>query len=128
MEYRMKQEYLKNNLYQNNAEDEKYLVEDITHGTFHKWNGKLEILTRICDWYGYMFRFYPDGRLVLQMLLANTKEEEFEWIGKDDCGHLEYQTIDEMLIDWLDELKKNEGSYKFDEEINFIEALQTKSN
>ena len=29
-----------------------------------------------------------------------------------------------MLIDWLDELKKNEGSYKFEEEIKFIEKLQ----
>ena len=44
--------------------------------------------------------------------------------GKDDCGHLEYQNIDEMLIDWLDELKQNEGSYKFDEEIAFIKSMQ----
>ena len=38
MEYRMKQDYLKNNLYEDNAESEKYLVEDITQGAFHKWN------------------------------------------------------------------------------------------
>ena len=29
-----------------------------------------------------------------------------------------------MLIDWLDELKQNEGSYKFDEEIAFIKSMQ----
>ena len=124
MEYRMKQDYLKNNLYEDNAESEKYLVEDITQGAFHKWNDKLEIITRVCDWYGYHFRFYSDGRLVMQMLNANTHENEFEWRGKDDCGHLEYQNIDEMLIDWLDELKQNEGSYKFDEEIAFIKSMQ----
>lgn len=123
MEYRMKQEYLKNNLYEDNTENEKYLVEDITNNAFHKWNDKLEVLTRICDWYGYLFRFYPDGRLVLQMILANTREEETEWRGKDDCGHLEYKNIDDMLVDWLDELKQNEGSYKFEEEIDFIKSM-----
>lgn len=123
MEYRMKQEYLKNNLYEDNTENEKYLVEDITNNVFHKWNDKLEILTRVCDWYEYMFRFYSDGRLVLQMLKMNTKEEESEWMGKDDCGHLEYQNLDEMLVDWLDELKQNEGSYKFEEEIDFIKSM-----
>ena len=122
MEYRMKQDYLKNNLYEDNAESEKYLVEDITQGAFHKWNDKWEIITRVCDWYGYHFRFYSDGRLVMQMLNANTSEDEFDWRGKDDCGHLEYQNIDEMLIDWLDELEQNEGSYKFDEEIAFIKT------
>lgn len=128
MEYRMKKEYLKNNLYEDNAENEKYLVEDITNNVFNKWNDKLEVLTRICDWYEYMFRFYSDGRLVLQMLKMNTKEEESEWRGKDDCGHLEYQNLDEMLVDWLDELKQNEGSYKFDEEIAFIESMSLESN
>ena len=113
MEYRMKQDYLKNNLYEDNAESEKYLVEDITQGAFHKWNDKLEIITRVCDWYGYHFRFYSDGRLVMQMLNANTSEDEFD-----------YQNIDEMLIDWLDELKQNEGSYKFDEEIAFIKKMR----
>lgn len=124
MEYRMKQEYLKNNLYQDNAENEEYLVKYITHNVLNKWNDKLEILTRICDLYEYHFRFYPDGRLVMQMLNANTSEDEFEWRGKDDCDHLEYQNLNEALIDWLDELEQNEGSYKFDEEIAFIEAIK----
>ena len=56
----------------------------------------------------------------MQMLNANTSEDEFDWRGKDDCGHLEYQNIDEMLIDWLDELEQNEGSFIFDEEFAFI--------
>lgn len=84
---------------------------------------RMKVLTRICDYYSYKFRLYPDGRLVLQMMNANTKDTDLEWRGKDDCGHLEYETIDHMLIDWLSELKKNEGSYKFDEEIVFIESM-----
>ena len=127
MDYRMRKEYLSNYCLKDNAEDEKILVEDFTKEVFHRWNDKLEILTRICDWYGYGFRFYPDGRLVLQMLRDNTKEKDFEWRGKDDCGHLEYQSLDDMLIDWLDELKQNEGSYKFDEEIIFIENMKENS-
>ena len=123
MDYRMKREYLKNNFWSGNVEDEKYLTEYLTRGIFHKWNEKLEILTRICDYYSYMFRFYPDGRLVLQMMNANTKDTDSEWRGNDDCGHLEYETLDHMLVDWLDELKKNEGSYKFDKEIAFIESM-----
>ena len=75
----MRKEYLKNYYLKDNAEDEKILVEDFTKKVFHRWDDKLEILTRICDWYGYGFRFYPDGRLVLQMLRNNTKEKDFEW-------------------------------------------------
>lgn len=126
MDYRMKREYLKNRHLNDNTEDEKVLVEDCTNNVFHRWNDQLEILTRICDWYCYMCRFYPDGRLVLQMMNANTKDTDSEWRGKDDCGHLEYHSLDDALIDWLDELKKNEGSYKFAEEIEYIENMKNK--
>lgn len=54
---------------------------------------RMKVLTRICDYYSYKFRLYPDGRLVLQMMNANTKDTDLEWRGKDDCGHLEYETI-----------------------------------
>ena len=96
----------------------------LSKNLFHEWNDKLEILTRICDYYSYTFRFYSDGRLILQTMNTNTKDDDSTWRGKDDCGHLEYPSIDAMLIDWLDELKKNEGSYKFEEEIKFIKDLQ----
>ena len=123
MDYRMKQKYFKNNFWSDSAEDEKYFTEYLTRGVFHTWNDKLEILARICDYYSYMFRFYPDGRLVLQTLIINIENTISEWKGKDYCGHLEYENLDCMLIDWLDELRENEGSYKFDEEIAFIEDL-----
>lgn len=124
MIYTMKKECLKKHFLKESSKYEKNLVEDLTSNVFHEWNDKLEILTRICDYYSYTFRFYLDGRLVLQMVNAKTKDNDSRWRGKDDCGHLEYFSIDAMLIDWLDELKKNEGSYKFEEEIKFIEKLQ----
>lgn len=126
MEYRMRAAYLKGYSLDDTEECEKQLVEDITKNVFHKWNDKLEVLTRICEWYDYVFRFYPDGRMVMQMLSGNTKDEDSEWRGKDDCGHLEYPSLDAALIDWQDELGKNEGSYKFDEEIEFIKKLSNK--
>lgn len=55
-------------------------------------------------------------------LQKNKELSDFEWRGKDDCGHLEYRSLDSMLIDWLDELKLNEGSYDFTEEIELIET------
>lgn len=124
MNYAMKKEYLQQHFLKELSKFEKYLVEDITSNVFHEWNDKLEVLTRICGYYSYTFRFYSDGRLVLQIMNANTKDDDSTWRGKDDCGHLEYPSIDAMLIDWLDELKKNKGSYKFEEEIKFIKDLQ----
>ena len=124
MNYAMKKEYLQQHFLKELSKFEKYLVEDITSNVFHEWNDKLEVLTRICGYYSYTFRFYSDGRLVLQIMNVNTKDDDSTWRGKDDCGHLEYPSIDAMLIDWLDELKKNKGSYKFEEEIKFIKDLQ----
>lgn len=124
MIYTVKKECLKQHFFKEPSKYEKHLVEDLTSNLFHEWNDKLEILTRICDYYSYTFRFYSDGRLIPQTMNTNTKDDDSTWRGKDDCGHLEYPSIDAMLIDWLDELKKNEGSYKFEEEIKFIKDLQ----
>ena len=70
-------------------------------------------------------RFYPDGRLVLADTILYSKDvKNCEWKGKVDCGHLEYHSLDDMLSDWLDELKRNESTKKFDEEISFIEKIK----
>ena len=61
----------------------------------------------------------------IYMVFENFEKRDMD-IAKavfDPHGHLEYETLDHMLVDWLDELKKNEGSYKFDEEIAFIESM-----
>nr|DAO32065.1 MAG TPA: hypothetical protein [Caudoviricetes sp.] len=95
-------------------------VSELTEGVFHEWNDKLEIMGVICDFYDYSWRFYPDGRLVLSDFL----NEDSEWRGENDYGHFEYQSLDEMLLDWMDELEKNESEEKFDEEIEFIKRMK----
>lgn len=121
MKYVMLNEYLKGNLYEMTKENERNLTEDLTNHVFSEWNEKLEVLTHICDLYGYLFRFYRDGRIVMEDTIL--KDTNCNWIGQNSCGHLEYNSLDEMLIDWLDELKKNEGKEQFDEEIKFIETI-----
>ena len=58
MNYAMKKEYLQQHFLKELSKFEKYLVEDITSNVFHEWNDKLEVLTRICGYYSYTFRFY----------------------------------------------------------------------
>ena len=103
-------------------DDDDTTVSELTEGVFQDWNDKLETMGSICDCYDYSWRFYPDGRLVLSDFLHG----DSEWRGENDCGHCEYQSLDEMLIDWLDELEKNESKEKFDEEIEFIKSMSMK--
>lgn len=78
-------------------------VSELTEGVFSEWDDKLEIMGSICDFYDYMWRFYPDGRLVLADTILYSKDvKNCEWKGKVDCGHLEYHSLDDMLSDWLD--------------------------
>lgn len=125
MEYIMLNEYLKNNLYEKTKENEIFLTKELTNGIFLEWNEKLEIFTHICDLYDYVFFFFEDGRIVMEdRILENTN---CQWKGTSDCGHLEYSSIDDMLIDWLDELKNIENENMralLKDRINFIEYLQ----
>lgn len=120
MKFIMLSEYLKNNLYAATKENEKFMTENLTNGVFSEWNEKLEVFTHICDLCDYVFRFYEDGRIVMEdRILKNTN---CEWKGERTCGHLEYQSIDEMLKDWLDEIKKNETVCSIlKDEIEFME-------
>lgn len=100
-------------------------VSELTENVFREWNDKLEIMGSICDFYDYVWRFYPDGRLVMSdTILHNGDAESCNWVGSNDCGHLEYHSLDEMLLDWLDELKTNESEEQFTEEVEFIEAMK----
>lgn len=102
----------------------KDVVKELTENNFSEWNDKLEIMGSICDYYDYVWRFYDDGRLVLADRLAtDTGDTTCDWIGENSCGHLEYNSLDAMLIDWLDELEKNEGKEQFSEEILFIRSM-----
>lgn len=54
MRHFMKQEYLENEGLADNTENEKMLTEKMTSNFFHSWNNKLEVLTRVCDYYNYI--------------------------------------------------------------------------
>lgn len=107
-----------------NVKDEEQFVEKITNNVFQKWNKKLEILARICDYYWYLFKFYPNGRLVLYMA-----DKSSEWEDKNGYGHFEYYSLDDMLIKWLDTLRRDtredtiRKNKNFEEEIIFIESM-----
>lgn len=84
-----------------------------------------ELTENVCEFYDYVWKFYPDGRLVISdTILYNGDTESCNWIGSNNCGHLEYCSLNEMLLDWLDELKRNENEEQFTEEIAFIEAMK----
>lgn len=125
MKHIMLNEYLKNNLYEATKENEASLTKDLTNGVFSEWNEKLETFTHICDLYDYVFHFYEDGRIVMEdRVLENSN---CDWKGKNECGHLEYSSIDEMLIDWLDEIKNNKSLQSIlKEEIEFIEQMKSR--
>lgn len=119
----MRQSYLNNYCLSDNAENEKYIAEDITNSVLHTWNDKLEVMLRICDYYTFMYRFYKDGKVVLQMAFENTKDSETEWTGHSNDTHFEYESLDAMLADWSKRLKDSEDS-AFAKEINFIENMR----
>ena len=123
----MLNEYLKNNLCEMTKDNEVFLTEDLTNCVFSEWNEKLESFTHICDLYDYGFRFYEDGRIVMEDRFL--EDSNCEWKGKSECGHLEYQSIEDMLKDWLDEIKNNEyiKSILYNE-IKFIEQLNDEDN
>lgn len=127
MEYIMLNEYLRNNLYKQTKENEKYLTKVLTNNNFSEWNEKLETFTHICDLYDYVFHFYENGRIVMEDRIL--EDSNCKWKGKSECGHLEYLSIDEMLVDWFDEIKNDEGAQTLlKDKIKFIERLKKEKN
>lgn len=98
------------------AQDEE-TVSELTEGVFTHWNDKLETMGSICDFYEYLWRFFPDGRLVLTSLDSN--DEDCDWKGETYSGHHEYLSLDEMLSDWLTKIDEADKKY-FIDEIQFI--------
>lgn len=121
--YIMSDEYLKNNLYEKTKENEIFLTKELTNNVFSEWNNKLEAFTHICYLYDYRFRFYEDGRIVMENIILNNTT--CEWKGKNDSNHLEYSSIDEMLINWLDKIKNDDNMRTLlQKDIQFIEQLE----
>lgn len=57
----------------------------------------------------------------MQMMLEDTEDSDTELRGTSTQEHLEYNSIDEMLLGWLEELKRNPDN--FQEEVEYIENI-----
>lgn len=80
---------------------EEETISSLTERVFSQWNDELEAMGRICDDYDYMWRFYSDGRIVVaDRLLLDNYETTCDWQGKNTCGHLEFNSLKEMLETW----------------------------
>lgn len=85
---------------------------------------KKDVVKTVCDCFDYNYKIYDDGRIVLDDGLGVDHIPTTEWLGADFCGHIEYNSIDEMLTDWLRELKNGKDAQEaFSEEIKFIETM-----
>ena len=119
----MKSIYEKSNGYSyGKAMTEDDTVAELTEGVFWEWNDKLEVMGSICDFYDFVWRFYPDGRLVLtdRLTYEDDPVNSCEWSGKSDESHLKYNDLDHMLLEWAHELTEEQAEL-FQEEIKFIE-------
>ena len=90
-------------------------------GEWRKQMKKEEVVKEICNCFDYNYSIYDDGRVVIDDGLGVDHEPTTEWLNNDFCGHIEYQSIDAMLLDWLEELKNGNKENVFLEEIEFIE-------
>lgn len=87
-----------------------------------EWSDKEEVMARICNSFDYMWRFYPNGKFVMEdRLLTAIRRSDCDILGKSSCGHLEYNSLDEMLLDWCDMLKTNKAHWE--EELAIIENI-----
>ena len=88
-------------------------------------NEYLKPLSSICECYDYIWRIYPDGCLVMaDKVMYKRGCTSLRWVGKSTCGHLEYRSVEQMLINWLPELEKNCGQNSMKKEIEVIKSIQ----
>lgn len=93
---------------------------------------KEKLLKEIMDWYNYDYKI-ENGKVVVDNGVTD-QPYGLNFVGvRVECGHFEYDSIDEVLKDWLSTLEesnddyfKNEGQ-KYGtwskEEIDFIKGL-----
>lgn len=87
-----------------------------------EWSDKKEIMGRIVDYcFDYLWKIYPDGSIVINSRIKLDEDNtlyEFKKLGRNFEGHFEYDSIEELLNDWLETLF--ESDINFSDEINFI--------
>ena len=88
---------------------------------------KETVLKTIMDAFDYDYKIYNNGTVVIDDGLSTEIPSTLEKVGKNYCGHLEYKSIDEALINWLTELKNGKDAQKvFEKETKFIETMVMK--
>lgn len=84
----------------------------------------LDILKNICSYFGYNYRIYNDGRVVMDNGVVPNFKSTLDWIDKSCCGHFEYNSINTALVDWFSELSScDDAETKFAVELAFIKHL-----
>lgn len=121
MTYYMKERYLKSHLI--SEDDANDFINEITNGVFNEWNDTLEVFTSICEDFDYVWRFYTDGRVVVEDKLLDSGAS---WKNKNEKGHYEYKNVNEMLINHISKLINS--NYDYSKEIRFIESLKEDVN
>ena len=106
-------------------ESYSYLTEAEYNATLQDvLNNAVEI---ICDCFDYNYKIHDNGRVVLDDGLSIDHNATLDLLGQDFPGHLEYNSIYEMLADWLAELKCGAAARKvFANEIKVIETFVLK--
>lgn len=63
---------------------------------------ELEILNKISENFGYKYKVHNGNEVVMEDFLGVDHNPTLEILGRDYCGHLEYKSIKDVILDWCD--------------------------
>ena len=72
---------------------------------------KSDIIKKICDYFDYNYAIYADNKVVMDNGLGTEHVPTLEWLNSSLCGHLEYETINDIDEFYL--ILQNPASSKF---------------
>lgn len=62
---------------------------------------ELEMLDKISENFGYKYKVHNGNEVVMEDFLGVDHDPTLEILGKDYCGHLEYKSIKDVIIDFV---------------------------
>lgn len=63
---------------------------------------ELGMLDKISENFGYKYKVHNGNEVVMEDFLGVDHNPTLEILGKDYCGHLEYKSIKDVIIDFCD--------------------------
>ena len=63
---------------------------------------ELEILQKISEGFGYKYKVHSGKNVVMDDFFGLDHKPTLEILGRDYCGHLEYESIKAAILDWCD--------------------------